>query len=320
MANAQFLNDMILLLQTLTVALKQKYFEKIIERDDGFYCFYCKTKLELEKFVYEHLNDNRADNRLENIVFACYSCNNKKTSSESLKEIALAKLKDNEGNVLCVREFEESETASVEINLNRLGMKMTQEFLEEKFQHSDSIDKIDAKRCIALRMYNKIGSGSESTISKHLNAFCCSEGKYEQVGKKIVKRTSIESGQENIDNHNRNNTLDKTTKLRAIELNLTPEIEPKNRHKIEKLSKELHNEEKCKACETIKEHEKRTDILLAIYHKSSSKEKDNLLLDIHSKVDHCASFFCNRPVFDGRNWCGDCVNFWSKMMNFGGER
>ena len=50
----------------------------LIERDGGHFCFYCKSPLSIEKQVYEHLNSNRYDNRSENIVLACQSCNVKK--------------------------------------------------------------------------------------------------------------------------------------------------------------------------------------------------------------------------------------------------
>ena len=91
----------------LTQYLKTKYFPLLIKRDGGFICGYCKEGLETNKHVFEHLNDNREDNRIENIVLACNSCNNKKPHDNTMQEIAIQKLRENEeGNFMRERKFE----------------------------------------------------------------------------------------------------------------------------------------------------------------------------------------------------------------------
>lgn len=94
----------------------------LIERDGGLCCFYCKTKLEINRIVYEHLNGNRSDNRPENTVLSCQSCNIKKITSPELQIIAKEKLRLNEdGNFLRERNFVESsdpKNTSTEIDIN----------------------------------------------------------------------------------------------------------------------------------------------------------------------------------------------------------
>lgn len=38
-------------------------------------CFWCSKKLDWQSAVVDHLNENKADNRLENLVVACVACN-----------------------------------------------------------------------------------------------------------------------------------------------------------------------------------------------------------------------------------------------------
>ena len=85
----------------LTSKMKRDWFHLIEERDKGFCCFYCRNSLSLTRFVYDHSNDNRKDNRIENVVHACYTCNNKKKYNFDMQLLAKQKLEDNEiGKVL----------------------------------------------------------------------------------------------------------------------------------------------------------------------------------------------------------------------------
>ena len=66
----------------------------LIQRDGGFICWYCKKELK-DQYIYEHLNNNRQDNRIENLVLACQSCNIKKISDFDMQIQAKDKLKEN---------------------------------------------------------------------------------------------------------------------------------------------------------------------------------------------------------------------------------
>lgn len=167
-------------MRTLTISLKNKYFERIKERDGAFACYYCNDNLSLGKFVYEHLNDDRSDNRIENIVFACQSCNNKKPYDNSIQEMAREKLVENESNVLYERNFEKREV-SPEIEANEMGLQMTREYLEEKLKEDEYIDYKDTLHSITSRLYDEQGHASSVTVGRHIELFCCSEGKYEIV-------------------------------------------------------------------------------------------------------------------------------------------
>jgi len=71
-------------IKNLSIGLKKEYLPILLKRDNGFTCFYCGCELKIDSFVYDHLNNNRSDNRLENIVLACVSCNNKKPFNQAI--------------------------------------------------------------------------------------------------------------------------------------------------------------------------------------------------------------------------------------------
>ena len=79
---------------TLSARIKTKYLPILISLY-GFKCFYCKIDLCGVEWVYEHLNDDRTNNQIENIVLACQSCNNKKPTSENMKFLAIKKFNEN---------------------------------------------------------------------------------------------------------------------------------------------------------------------------------------------------------------------------------
>lgn len=57
-------------------------------------CFWCKKELEWENIVIDHLNENRQDNRIENLVISCNGCNRARGAAKpfikNLKEDSIA--------------------------------------------------------------------------------------------------------------------------------------------------------------------------------------------------------------------------------------
>ena len=66
-------------------------------RDGKFACWYCEKEfLSLSDYLYDHLNNSRQDNRIDNLVLACSTCNNKKPHTIEMNVIAIDKLHENE--------------------------------------------------------------------------------------------------------------------------------------------------------------------------------------------------------------------------------
>lgn len=181
----------------LSAKQKQEYLPLLLIRDDGFNCLYCKQPLTTKDFIYEHLNDNRKDNRMENIVLAHHSCNIKKATYTDYKIIASEKLTDNESK-LFVRENipmpVEAKEVSTEIEINVTNYEITEQFLQEKIMTDGSIEFTDALNSIGYLCHKKTGHGSPQSVRNYINLLASSVGpfmitKNEEKKKIIVKRT-----------------------------------------------------------------------------------------------------------------------------------
>ena len=182
----------------LTKSMKIKYFPLILQRDGKFICFYCSKPLEINDFIYEHLNDDREYNEIENIVFACYSCNNKKSDSSEMQKKALKKLKENEkGNFMRERKFEGEivNEASTEIEINTSNYDLTKEFLMEKTAVGGSIRCNDALNVCTCICKEKTGHGSQQSVRNYIASLTSSVGPLEVSrdgeNKKIIVRRVI---------------------------------------------------------------------------------------------------------------------------------
>ena len=82
--------------RNLTPKMKRDWLDIIIKRDGGQVCFYCKISLSLSEIIWEHLDDNRKHNVVDNLVFACRTCNNKKPHDIDMQILATDKLHQNE--------------------------------------------------------------------------------------------------------------------------------------------------------------------------------------------------------------------------------
>jgi len=178
--------------------MKMELLPFLIERDGGCCCFYCQRKLGITEVIFEHLNCNRTDNRPENIVISCQSCNVKKITSPDLQIIAKDKLKQNEnGNFLSERNFIEdtgSQNVSTEININVSNYDITRKYITEVIQTDGSILKSDALNSCVYLCKEKTGHGSQQSVRNYIDTLTSSVGPFmiicdENNKKLIVKRS-----------------------------------------------------------------------------------------------------------------------------------
>lgn len=179
----------------LSISLKRKYLPLIIKRD-GENCSYCGKKLNHRTHIFEHLNNNRSYNKLENIVLACQSCNNKKPHDSEMKKLALEKLKVNEkSNFMRERNLEDennSHEASTEIEINVTNFDITEQYISDVVDCDGYIGYSDAlNSCVAL-CKEKIGHGSQQSIRNYLAALTSTLGCFkitrDENRKKIILR------------------------------------------------------------------------------------------------------------------------------------
>ena len=178
--------------------MKMELLPFLIERDGGCCCFYCRRKLGITEVKFEHLNCNRTDNRPENIVISCQSCNVKKITSSDLQIIAKDKLKQNEnGNFLSERNFVEdtgSQNVSTEININVSNYDVTRKYITEVIQTDGSILKSDALNSCVYLCKEKTGHGSQQSVRNYIDTLTSSVGPFmiicdENNKNLIVKRS-----------------------------------------------------------------------------------------------------------------------------------
>jgi len=163
----------------LTVTMKRKYLPLIIKRD-GENCSYCGKKLDHRTHIYEHLNNNRSYNELENIVLACHSCNNKKPYDSEMQKLALEKLKVNEmSNFMRERNLEDeinSHEASTEIEINVSNFEITEQYISDIVNCDGCVGYSDAlNSCVAL-CKEKTGHGSQQSVRNYLAALTSTLG------------------------------------------------------------------------------------------------------------------------------------------------
>lgn len=155
----------------LTQKLKREWLPLLIKRDGGFQCFYCKILLSLDSFVYDHLNCKRYDNRLENIVLACHSCNNKKPHDFDMQIRALDKLNENEeGNFMGEKllQLESNKEPSSEIEINISNFEIVEQFLTETIEVDSHIPYPDALDSCVYLCKKKTGHGSQQSVRNYI--------------------------------------------------------------------------------------------------------------------------------------------------------
>ena len=173
---------------------------------DGFICWYCKMPLFFFKYIFEHLNDNRKDNRIENLVLACQSCNNKKPHDPEMKQRAMEKLSQNESsNYLRERKFlidELTKEPSAEIEINVANSSITKQFITEKIECDGFILLSEALYCSVYLCIEKTGHGSPQSVREYIKTLTCEVAPFEIIRdenrKKVIRKRQNKTNQDNV--------------------------------------------------------------------------------------------------------------------------
>ena len=170
--------------------------QKLIHRDAGFFCFYCKKELSLESYVLDHLNCNPNDNRIENKVIACQSCNIKKAFDSELREQAIQKLRENEARTQQNNRIEDQTNAEhdTEISINEKNYPIVEKYISETITADGFIEYSKALNSCAYVCKKKTGHGAQQTIRNYIDMLTSDEGPFmvvrDENGKKIIVRRS----------------------------------------------------------------------------------------------------------------------------------
>jgi len=185
------------LVKHLSQKKKLEILPYLIERDGGFLCFYCKKQLSIETLIYEHLNSKPQDNRIENIVFSCQSCNVKKGNDFDLRILAEEKLRENESKHFVQKnqfhEVQNTQEASTEIAINQSNFEITKQYLHEKLAVEDSLEYTKTINNCACICKEKTDHGAQQSVRNYIDILTCEEGpfmisKNDEKKKIIVKR------------------------------------------------------------------------------------------------------------------------------------
>ena len=178
--------------------MKLEFLPLLIERDNGLCCWYCKKKFSIHTYIFEHLNDNREDNRLENLVLACSSCNNKKPHDFDMQFRAKEKLRQNEdGNFVRERKNENKMdvgSPSTEISINQANYEIAEQYLNEVITADGFVLFSEVLDSIVYLCVKKTGHGSHQSVRNYLATLTSNVAPFkiikdENKKKRIVKRT-----------------------------------------------------------------------------------------------------------------------------------
>jgi len=181
-------------LKHLTTKMKHDWFEPIEKRDGGFICFYCKKTLSLNHFVHDHLNDNRADNRIENVVHACSTCNNKKGYDFDMQLTAKDKLRENEISNSMGEKISSKPRELKELDISKENYEVAENFITKEVDHNGFILVSEAKNSISYLCRKNNGTGSPQSVSNYINTLTSKVAPFEitknKDGKKFIQRKS----------------------------------------------------------------------------------------------------------------------------------
>ncbi len=178
----------------LSTKQKQEMLPELIEMQEGFVCFYCGQTLLKTNWIYEHLDNDKQHNIIENIRLAHQACNIKKIKDSDYQILAKDELDKQSQMSLSERKSEVKDTEMSEIEINVYCRNYTDKFITERVQTDGSILYHDALWTIVNDCNKKIGHGSEQSIRRHINALTSLSGKFKIIkndsGKReIVRRT-----------------------------------------------------------------------------------------------------------------------------------
>jgi len=181
-------------MDSLTPAKKTNYLPIIIARDGGFRCFYCKQQLSGKRYSFDHLDNNRTHNNVDNIVICHQKCNIKKIHFVDYQIMAQEKLKQNEEefSVRVKKPNTTNHDYTSEIGINIGTYDLVESYLEDEITTGGFIPFTDALYSIVYLCKQKFGHGSEPAVRRHLNTLTSSVAPYEIIrnnsNEKIIVR------------------------------------------------------------------------------------------------------------------------------------
>ena len=170
----------------------------LIQRDGGFVCFYCKKQLQIGKFVFDHLNCIRPDNRIDNLVLSCQSCNIKKANDFDLAFKAKEKLLENESRIFVVEKISTEDKGqhhvSTEIDINVTNFDITKQYISEIIASDNYILLKDALDSSSYLCKERTDHGSQQSVRNYIDMLTSAAGPFmitrnENNKKIIVRRT-----------------------------------------------------------------------------------------------------------------------------------
>lgn len=173
----------------------------ILLQRDGPNCFYCNIPFNpldpQMRRTYDHLNNDKHLNDIQNLVLAHEFCNNKKKFNQEYQIMAKEKFRLNsllvfEGLSESVRNKPGPMPAGQEIDINVAIKKETWAYLQEHLirQEKPAINFNDTAESIAFMFWEHTGHGSSQTVGRALKEFTSTAApfKREEEGGEIVIR------------------------------------------------------------------------------------------------------------------------------------
>ncbi len=198
------------LAKQLTQHLKQKFTPTILIRDylneDVPICFYCEAGFvfghKYLRQVWDHLNNDDGDSRVENLVWAHWICNEQKKNNMDWRILADEKLQQNIKWVMLEltrkREGENNSYIDTEeltdTEVGKIIDKTTLKFLDERLKGPEPkycLLRSDTRNCIVFLVKKETnGRGSSQAVDRAIDAYCCSIADYiskKEDGKRIIR-------------------------------------------------------------------------------------------------------------------------------------
>ena len=141
----------------------------------------------LRGIIWEHLDDNRVHNVIDNLVFACRTCNNKKPHDFDMQNIAQDKLQDNIKRNYVREIIRDKNKQTPEIQIGCTNFEIAELFLHKNVP----IDFTEALNAITYECKKKIGYGSQQSVRNYIDSLTSINAPFEiyKVGnKKTIRR------------------------------------------------------------------------------------------------------------------------------------
>ena len=177
--------------KNLTDRMKGEFLDILIGRDEGYSCWYCHKPFSLsqskeEGHLYDHLNNNRSDNRIDNLVLCCRRCNNTKPTDFDMQILASEKLRDNEKrHYMREKTNSKSPRQDSEVQISKENYQICYRYV---LKNVDAFGEIDFKETVNSVVYQcrqNNNTGSPQSVYNYLKVICSMESPYEIVKDKV---------------------------------------------------------------------------------------------------------------------------------------